>query len=108
LAELPGGYTARDGWTARGGWHDPQAQRRWSLLSLERRETGRTQEAMRARRLGDTVDELRARRAGQLAELVADAQTSFPPPGLLRYRPGSMAQVSQRGKFAQARRFAGF
>ena len=69
-------YTARDGWSARGGWHDPQAQRRWRLLSLEARESGETREAMRARRLGVTVDELRARRAERLAGLTRDAEAA--------------------------------
>lgn len=67
-------FTAASAWSSRDDWRDPEAQRRWWLLSLERRETGETQEAMRARRLGISVDELRARRAGRLAALAADAE----------------------------------
>ena len=73
---VTGGTAARDGWSARGGWHDPETEKRWWLLSLERRETGQAQQEMRARRLGVTVDELRARKAARLAELAADAEAA--------------------------------
>jgi hypothetical protein len=67
-------YTVRDAWSSRDGWHDQEAQRRWWMLSLERRESGPAQEQMRANRLGTSVAELRAHRAARLAQLAADAQ----------------------------------
>jgi hypothetical protein len=76
MADAPGGYTARDAWNLRDGWHDRQAELRWWLLALERRERGEAREEMRARRLDVTVDELRACRARRLAELAADLEAA--------------------------------